>query len=60
LIVHVGVGDHVGDGDAAAGTEHARGFPYYLRLVTGQVDHAVGDDDVDARVRERHVFQVAL
>ena len=31
-----------------------------VRLVAGEVDHAVGDHHVDARVRERHVLEVAL
>ena len=52
-VVHVGVGDHVGDGEAAAGAQHARGLAEDLRLVGGEVDHAVGDHDVDARVGQR-------
>ena len=30
------------------------------RLVAGEVDHAVRDDDVDGRVVERHVLEIAL
>ena len=59
-VVHVGVGDHVGDGEAAAGAQDAGGFAQDLALVAGEVDHAVGDDDVDAGVGERHVLEVAL
>ncbi len=44
------VGDDVGDADAAAGGQDAEHLGEHGRLVGGQVDDAVGDDDVD-RVR---------
>ena len=59
-LVHVGVGDHVGDGEAPAGAQDARGLAQHLRLVAGEVDHAVGDHDVDGRVGERQLLDVAL
>ena len=59
-LVHVLVGDHVGDGEAAAGAQHARGLGDHPRLVAGEVDDAVGDHDVDARVGQRDLLDVAL
>ena len=50
-LVHVRVGDHVGDGEAPAGPQDARGLARARALVGGEVDHAVGDDDVDATRR---------
>ena len=60
LLVHVGVGDHVRDREPAAGAQHPGGFGDHLGLVAGEVDHAVGDDHVDALVRERQLLEVAL
>ena len=59
-VVHVLVGDHVGDGEASAGPQDPRDLAQHLGLVAGEVDHAVGDHDVDARVRERDLLDVAL
>ena len=47
-------------GEAAAGAQDACGFGDRLGLVAGEVDDAVGDDDVDACVGEGHVLEVAL
>ena len=58
-VVHVVVGDDVGDGEAAAGAENAGGFGDHLGLVAGEVDHAVGDDHVDGACWERDLFDVA-
>src|SRR6185436_17940252 len=44
------VGDQVADADAAAGCEDAVDFAEYAGFVRGEVDDAVGDDDVDAGV----------
>ena len=44
------VGDEVADADAAAGLQNAVNFGEDSRFVRGEVDHAVGDDDVDAGV----------
>ena len=52
-LVHVGVGDHVGDGEPPAGPEHTGGLAKHLRLVAREVDHAVGDHDVDGVVGQR-------
>src|SRR5215216_4505407 len=41
--VHVGVGDHVADGEAPAGAQYPRGLADYLVLVGGEIDRAVGD-----------------
>ena len=60
LLVHVGVGDHVGDGEPAAGPQHAGRLFDDPRLVAGQVDHAVGDDHIHGFVVEGHVLEVAL
>ncbi len=58
--VHVGVGDHVRDGEAPAGAQHPCGLSEHLALVGGEVDHAVRDHDVDGVVCERDVLDVAL
>src|SRR3990170_2312607 len=52
--------DHVRDTQAAAGPEHAMHLREHLRLVCRQVDHAVRDHHVHARVGQRHVLDVAL
>ena len=53
--------DHdVGDGEASAGLEHAEGLAQHARFVATQVDDAVGDDDVDAVVRQRDLLDVTL
>ena len=44
----------------AAGAKHASRLVDDLALVGGEVDDAVGDDDVDAGVGEGHVLEVAL
>jgi hypothetical protein len=58
--VHVLVGDDIGDREPAAGAQDARGLGEHLGLVRREVDHAVGDHDVDGRVGERDVLDVAL
>ena len=58
-VVHVVVGDDVGDGEPAAGLEHAGGLAQDLGLVAREVDHAVGDDHVDAVARQRDLLDVA-
>ncbi len=52
-LVHLRVGNHVGDGESTTRTKHAESFAEDPGLVTGQVDHAIGDDHVDRRVRKR-------
>src|SRR4051794_17084324 len=59
-VVHVGVGDDVGDREAAAGAQDTGGLAQHPGLVGGEVDDAVGDDDVHRVVRERDVLDVAL
>ena len=51
-LVHVLVGHHVGDGEAAARLQNPRGLGEHPGLVAGEVDDAVGDDHVDASRRE--------
>ena len=46
-LVHVLIGDHVRDGEAPARLENPRRLRQHPRLVSGEVDHAVGDHDVD-------------
>jgi len=41
-----------------AGTEHARGAAEETIRVREVVDHVVGDQDVDARVRVRQLLRV--
>src|SRR5207248_1621326 len=59
-VVNVGVGDDVGDRETAAGAQHTSGLSEHEVLVCGEVDDAVGDDDVNTFVGERYVFEVAL
>jgi hypothetical protein len=59
-VVHVVVGNDVGDGEASAGSEDAGDFAQNAGLVGGEVDDAVGDDDVDALVVEGDLLDVAL
>ena len=40
-LVHVVIGDDVGDGEASAGAQDAGDFAQDLGLVGGEVDHAV-------------------
>src|ERR1035437_307390 len=54
------VGDDIGDGEAAAGTQHAEGLAQHAVLVAGKIDDAVGEDDVDGVVGERDVFDLTL
>ncbi len=54
------VGDDVGDADPAAGSQDAEGLGEHGGLVGGQVDHAVGDDDVDRVRGQRDGFDGAL
>src|SRR6516162_3245636 len=41
FLVHVLVGDHVGDREAPTPTQDARGLTQHPRLMTGEVEHAV-------------------
>src|SRR5262245_64533051 len=50
---HLAAHDDVGDREAPARLEHAKGFGEHPVLVGGQVDHAVRDDDVDRAVQQR-------
>ncbi len=45
------LGDDVGDPDPAAGHQNPEHLGQHRRLVHGQVDHAVGDHDVDGASR---------
>ena len=60
-VVHARAGDDVGDGEPAA-RPSARGRPRagHLRLVAGEVQDAVGDDDIDRAVGQRDLLDVAL
>ena len=44
------LGDNVGDGEAAARLEHPEGLAQQACLVSSEVDHAVGDHNVDGVV----------
>src|ERR1700693_4198513 len=50
----------IGDGTAPAGFEDTEGFAEDAIFVTGKIDDAVGDDDVDGAVRQRNVLNGAL
>src|SRR5690606_14921175 len=51
--------DDVGHLQASAGAQHAEGFGEDLVLVGAEVDDAVGDDDVDGRVRDGEMLDLA-
>src|SRR5512133_2293976 len=53
------VGDYVADAQPAAGPEDAVGFFEDPPLILAQVDDAIGEDDVDRAVVDRHGFGVA-
>ena len=52
--------DDIADGEAAAGFEDAEGFAEDAVFVGGEVDDAVGNDDVDGVIGEGDVFDFAL
>src|SRR5215469_6597644 len=52
--------DHIGDCKPPAGFEHSKGFAENSVFVCGEVDNAVGDDDVDGVVRQWDAFDFAL
>jgi len=53
-------GHHVRDADPAAGREDAEHLGQHLRLVDAQVDHAVGDHDIDRAVGQGNILDRAL
>src|SRR5438094_2303519 len=59
-LVHVGVGYDVGDGEPATRPKDARGLAEHLGLIAGEIDHAVGDDDVDRAVGQWDLLEIAL
>ena len=59
-LVHTGVGDHVADGEAAAGAQHPRRLGEDGGLVGAEVDDAVADDHVDRVIGQRDVLDRAL
>src|SRR5437762_1603569 len=54
--VHVGIGEDVGDRKAPARPQHARRLAKYGALVSGEIDHAVGDDHVHRAVGKRDLL----
>ena len=56
----VAVVDDVADPDAATGSKDSGDFGEHGVLVGGQHDDAVGDDDIDGGVPERHVVDGAV
>jgi hypothetical protein len=59
-VVHALVGDHVRDGEAPARSQYAGGFGEDGALVGGELDDAVGDDDVDGGLGARDVLEQPL
>jgi hypothetical protein len=53
-------GDDVGDPDPSAGDQDTENFGEHGRFVDRQVDHTVGDGDVDRGVGQWDVLDVAL
>ncbi len=54
------VGHDVRHADSPAGRQHALDLAEHGRLVCREVDHAVADDHVNGRLRQRHVLDHAL
>ena len=50
FVVHVWVGDDVGDGESAPRPEYPGRLPEDRTLVSGQVDDAIGDHHIDGGV----------
>ena len=50
----------IGNGKTAAGLQHAKRLAQDAVLVGGEVDDAVGDDDVDGVVRKRDILDLAF
>ena len=59
-LVHADVGDDVADREAPTGAQDPRRLAEHRGLVGREVDHAVGDHDVDRGVGERNVLDRAL
>src|SRR5262249_27354363 len=56
---HISLGDDVRNLDAPSGLQYAIGFGKNLILVRGQIDHAVGNDDVDRAALGRQALDLA-
>src|SRR6185437_2640596 len=52
--------DHVGDGEAAAGAEDTKCFREDAVFIGGEIDNAVGDDDVDGTAGKGYGFDLAF
>ena len=57
---NVAADDDIGDGETSAGFENAEGLAQDAIFVGGEIDDAIGDDDVDRVVGQGNVFDFAL
>src|ERR1700693_2675024 len=57
---HFAPGYYIGDGQPAAGPQHTEGLGQHLVFIRGEVDHAVGDNDIHRIVRQRDGFDLSL
>ncbi len=55
----VAANHNVGDGEPPAGLEHAKSFEQHAVLVRGEIDHAIGNDDIHGIIRQRNVLDLA-
>ena len=58
LVGHAAVAEHVGEVQLAARLQHTEDFGEHLVFKRRQVDHAVGDDQVNRAVLDAELFQV--
>src|SRR5207302_6134291 len=52
--------DDIGYGEASSRLEHTKGFAQNAVLVCREIDHAIGNDDVDRSVRQWNLFDLTL
>src|SRR5580658_2491146 len=57
---HLATNDHIGDGESSARFQYSERFTQNGILVSGQIDDAVRDDDIDGFVGERNMFDLAF
>src|SRR4051812_42186031 len=60
LFRHVTADNYVGYGEAAAGLQDAEGFAQNLVLVGREINHAIGNDDIDGVFGQGDAFDFAL
>src|ERR1700728_2570010 len=60
LTRYIATGDDIGDGDATSRLQYAECFPYHSVFVSREIDDAIGDDDIDRRIRQWNVLNLSF